>query len=99
MTGSSSTSLWTIYEQGNREYCGIQFPDGMVKNQKLPKPVITPTHKEEEHDRAISPAEIIAEGWMKKTIGNMHPKKHIDLFESRSGNVVQTWSNPRRHKI
>ena len=36
VTGSSSTSLWTIYNKGDREYCGIQFPDGMVKNQKLP---------------------------------------------------------------
>ena len=80
VTGSSSTSLWTIYEEGNREYCGIQFPDGMVKNQKLPKPVITPTTKEEEHDRAISPAEIIAEGWMEKEHWEYASKKAIDLF-------------------
>ena len=80
VTGSSSTSLWTIYEEGNREYCGIQFPDGMVKNQKLPKPVITPTTKEEEHDRAISPAEIIAEGWMEKEHWKYASKKAIELF-------------------
>ena len=80
VTGSSSTSLWTIYEEGNREYCGIQFPDGMVKNQKLPKPVITPTTKEEEHDRAISPDEIIAEGWMEKDHWEYASQKALDLF-------------------
>ena len=80
VTGSSSTSLWTIYEEGNREYCGIQFPDGMVKNQKLPKPVITPTTKEEEHDRAISPTEIVAEGWMEKEQWEYASQKALDLF-------------------
>jgi phosphoribosylaminoimidazole-succinocarboxamide synthase len=80
VTGSSSTSLWTIYDKGDREYCGIQFPDGMVKNQKLPKPVITPTTKEEEHDRAISPDEIIAEGWMEKDHWEYASQKAIDLF-------------------
>ena len=80
VTGSSSTSLWTIYDKGYREYCGIQFPDGMVKNQKLPKPVITPTTKEEEHDRAISPDEIIAEGWMEKDHWEYASQKAIDLF-------------------
>ena len=80
VTGSSSTSLWTIYEEGNREYCGIQFPDGMVKNQKLPKPIITPTTKEEEHDRAISPAEIVTEGWMEKDHWEYASKKALDLF-------------------
>ena len=80
VTGSSSTSLWTIYEKGNREYCGIQFPDDMVKNQKLPKPVITPTTKEEEHDRAISPDEIVAEGWIEKDHWEYASKKALDLF-------------------
>jgi phosphoribosylaminoimidazole-succinocarboxamide synthase len=99
VTGSSSTSLWTIYEEGNREYCGIQFPDGMVKNQKLPKPVITPTTKEEEHDRAISPAEIIAEGWMEKEHWEYASKKAIDLFVPWAGNIIQTWTHPRRYEI
>ena len=80
MTGSSSTSLWTIYDKGKREYCGIKFPDGMVKNQKLPKPIITPTTKEEGHDRPISPAEIVAEGWMEKEHWEYASKKAIDLF-------------------
>lgn len=80
VTGSSSTSLWTIYNKGDREYCGIQFPDGMKKNQKLPEPVITPTTKEEDHDRPISPAEIISEGWMKKEDWEYASQKALALF-------------------
>ena len=26
ITGSSATSLWTVYNKGDREYCGLSFP-------------------------------------------------------------------------
>ena len=54
LTGSTSTSLWTHYNKGGRDYCGNPLADGMVKNQKLPKNIVTPTTKEKEHDRPIS---------------------------------------------
>ncbi len=66
ITGTTDTSLWTQYNSGVRNYCGIEFPEGLKKNQKLATPVITPTTKEEHHDRPISPKEIIEEGWMSK---------------------------------
>jgi phosphoribosylaminoimidazole-succinocarboxamide synthase len=64
ITGSTSTSLWTVYQKGAREYCGLSFPEGLRKNQRLAAPVLTPTTKETEHDRPISPKEIVTEGWM-----------------------------------
>lgn len=64
ITGTTSTSLWTQYNQGVREYCGTVFPEGLRKNQQLDEPVLTPTTKEKLHDRPISANEIIAEGWM-----------------------------------
>jgi phosphoribosylaminoimidazole-succinocarboxamide synthase len=64
ISGSTSTSLWTQYNNGVRNYCGVDFPDGMRKNQKLATPVLTPTTKEVEHDRPISPKDIVAEGWL-----------------------------------
>ncbi|KTD23745.1 phosphoribosylamidoimidazole-succinocarboxamide synthase [Legionella lansingensis] len=64
ITGTTSTSLWTQYNQGVREYCGVTFPEGLKKNQKLSQAVLTPTTKEKIHDRPISPSEIIAEQWM-----------------------------------
>jgi len=66
MTGSSSTSIWTQYKEGTRKYCGVSLPEGITKNQKFPQPILTPTTKEEAHDRPISPQEIVDEGWMKK---------------------------------
>jgi phosphoribosylaminoimidazole-succinocarboxamide synthase len=47
ITGSTRTSLWTHYNNGERIYCGIKFPDGLKKNQKLERPVITPTTKDD----------------------------------------------------
>jgi len=64
MTGSTDTSIWKNYSKGVRNYCGHKLPEGMVKNQKLAKNILTPTTKEEEHDRPISAEEIIAEKWM-----------------------------------
>lgn len=64
ISGTTSTSLWTQYQNGVREYCGITFPEGLKKNQKLEQPVLTPTTKEKIHDRPIAPAEIVSEGWM-----------------------------------
>ncbi len=80
VTGSSSTSLWTIYNRGDREYCGIQFPDGLVKNQALDAPVLTPTTKEEDHDRPISAKNIIAEGWMTQEHWEVASQKALELF-------------------
>jgi phosphoribosylaminoimidazole-succinocarboxamide synthase len=64
ITGTTSTSLWTQYQKGIRRYCGIEFPNDLRKNQRLAVPVLTPTTKDKDHDRPISPAEIISEGWM-----------------------------------
>jgi hypothetical protein len=47
LPGSTDTSLWTHYKNGARSYCGNDFPDGMRKNQRLERNVITPTTKVE----------------------------------------------------
>jgi phosphoribosylaminoimidazole-succinocarboxamide synthase len=64
VTGTTSTALWTVYKNGAREYCGNALPEGLVKNQRLPAAIITPTTKEAQHDRPIAPREIVSEGWM-----------------------------------
>jgi len=63
ITGNTETSLWTHYKNGSRNYCGVVFPDGLVKNQKLEYPVVTPTTKDE-NDRPITPEEIVSGGFM-----------------------------------
>ena len=64
ITGSTNTSLWRVYQSGQRDYSGNDLPDGLMKNQKLPTNYLTPTTKEEDHDRPISPDEIVSENWM-----------------------------------
>ena len=58
---------WREYKSGKRSLCGIVLPDGMIENQKFPKPIITPTTKASEgHDEDISKEEIIAQGLVSK---------------------------------
>jgi phosphoribosylaminoimidazole-succinocarboxamide synthase len=64
MTGSTSTSIWKNYQNGVRTYCGHNLPEDMKKNQKLWENILTPTTKEEDHDRPISVEEIVKEKWM-----------------------------------
>lgn len=64
LTGVTDTSIWTRYGNGERQFGDLQLPDGMKKNQKLATPVFDPTTKEETHDRALTPEEMIAEGFV-----------------------------------
>ena len=80
ITGSTSTALWTVYNKGEREYCGNSLPEGLIKNQKLDSIMLTPTTKEVEHDRPISPDEIIDESWMSKEDWEYCSQKALELF-------------------
>jgi phosphoribosylaminoimidazole-succinocarboxamide synthase len=62
ITGVTKTSAWMNYAAGARVICGNTLPDGLKKDQKLERPILTPTTKHEAHDRNISHAEAIAEG-------------------------------------
>ena len=80
ITGSTSTSLWTVYNKDNRTYCGNDLPEGLVKNQKLTANMLTPTTKEEHHDRPIAPDEIVSEGWMTQEDWDYCSQKALELF-------------------
>lgn len=64
VTGSTSTSIWTHYASGERTFCGHVLPDGLKKNQRLPKPILTPATKapKGEHDVSGSREDILATG-------------------------------------
>ena len=54
---------WREYRSGKRTLSGVPMPEGMVQNQKFPKPIITPATKAEEgHDLDISREEILETG-------------------------------------
>jgi phosphoribosylaminoimidazole-succinocarboxamide synthase len=64
ITGVTKTSLWYLYEQGDRRPYGIPLPDGLRKNDPLPAPIITPTTKAEKggHDERLTRDEVLARG-------------------------------------
>jgi phosphoribosylaminoimidazole-succinocarboxamide synthase len=64
LAGSTSTSILTLYQAGQREMYGVRLPDGMVSNQALPGPILTPTNKaaQGDHDAPLSPAQILEQG-------------------------------------
>ncbi|MEJ6979914.1 phosphoribosylaminoimidazolesuccinocarboxamide synthase [Pedobacter sp. P351] len=54
---------WREYSAGKREVCGVNLPEGLKENDKLPEPIITPTTKASVgHDEDISREEIISKG-------------------------------------
>lgn len=66
ITGVTGTSLWTHYSAGKRDFGNFQLPDGMKKNQRLLRPVFTPSTKDDAHDRTLSPQEVVNEGIMSR---------------------------------
>jgi len=38
-------SMWRAYARGEREFCGIQLPEGLQRDQRLPKLLVTPSTK------------------------------------------------------
>lgn len=82
ITGVTGTSIWGSYNSGERMIYGIKFPDGLKKNQKLPKPVITPTTKEETgHDQRLTEKNIIDRKIVSSAIWKQMKKVSLDLFE------------------
>jgi phosphoribosylaminoimidazole-succinocarboxamide synthase len=64
ITGSTSTSMWTHYAAGTRTFCGHDLPEGLRKNQRLERPILTPATKAPlgQHDVSSSRDEILAKG-------------------------------------
>ena len=64
LTGVTSTSVWKHYEKGERNFCGNVLPDGMKKDQKFEKPILTPSTKAEHgsHDESVSREQILERG-------------------------------------
>ncbi|KAL2934429.1 Phosphoribosylaminoimidazole-succinocarboxamide synthase chloroplastic, partial [Bienertia sinuspersici] len=81
VTGSTDTSLWTVYKNGVRNYCGNALPDGLVKNQRLERNILTPTTKAVDHDVPIAPLEIIEQGLMTKADFDEVSSKALSLFD------------------
>lgn len=64
LTGSTSTSIWPMYQRGERVVYGNRLPDGMVKNQPLAETIITPSTKGmgDVHDVPTTADDLLAKG-------------------------------------
>ncbi|MCW1949388.1 MAG: phosphoribosylaminoimidazolesuccinocarboxamide synthase [Candidatus Shapirobacteria bacterium] len=83
ITGVTNTSLWTAYKDGKREFCGNSLPEGLVKNQKLPQPIVTPsTHGAPgTHDVNLSKKEIVEQGIVSPEIYFQMETAALKLFQ------------------
>ena len=81
LTGSTKTSSWYAYNNLDRVICGIEMPEGMVKNQKFDAPIITPTTKPETgHDEALSRDEIFERGLVPEEIYTQAEAYALKMF-------------------
>lgn len=83
ITGTTDTSIWTMYNTGTRDVYGHTLPEGLRKNDKLPGTIITPTTKGEAgaHDHPITTSEIVAEGLLTQAQWDEAARKSLALFE------------------
>merc|ERR1711937_1042594 len=52
-------SMAAAYEKGDRSFCGLSVPDGLIRFQKFDTPLFTPTTKAEVgHDENMTEAEV-----------------------------------------
>ena len=82
LTGSTDTSIWTMYKAGKRSMYGESFPDGLTKNDRLPQTILTPTTKAAVggHDAPITPAEIVAQGLLTQAQWDELARLSLALF-------------------
>jgi phosphoribosylaminoimidazole-succinocarboxamide synthase len=80
LTGVTDTAAWTRYAAGERRFGGTMLPDGLRKNQKLPQPFFDPTTKEAAHDRALTPEQMIAEGFITGSLFERVKETALALF-------------------
>jgi phosphoribosylaminoimidazole-succinocarboxamide synthase len=64
LTGVTSTSIWSHYQRGLRQFCGHDLSNGMRKNQRLDRALLTPSTKavKGEHDQSVSRAQVLEMG-------------------------------------
>lgn len=79
--GYLAGSAWREYKAGARSICGVELPDGLRENQKLPHPILTPTTKADAgHDENISREEIIAHGIVSPEVYEQVERYALALF-------------------
>lgn len=77
--GYLTGSMWRGYEKGEREFSGVEVPDGMTRHQAFETPLLTPTTKDKD-DTAIDEKGIIERGLVSEAIYQQMKTKALELF-------------------
>ena len=69
LAGGTATSILTLYQAGQRTMYGLDLPDGLRPNERLPQPVLTPTSKAFDggHDEPLSATDILSSGLLSRS--------------------------------
>lgn len=79
--GYIAGSAWRAYRDGERSICGIELPEGLHENDRLPQPIITPTTKADQgHDENISAEDIIKKNLVSADDWKTIEKYALQLF-------------------
>jgi len=85
ISGVTGTSIWYSYERGERIIYGLKFPDGLKKNQKLFKPILTPTTHPlvgaKGHDERLTREQIISKKIVSEKLYKQMEKTALALFK------------------
>ena len=84
ISGVTKTSIWYSYEKGERVIYGLKLPDGLKKNQQLPRPIITPTTHGGVvggHDERLTGKDIVENGIVNKKLYEQMEKVSLALFD------------------
>ncbi len=80
MTGTTSTSIWQLYQQGERRFFETTLPDGLQKNTALPQAILTPSTKAEDHDEPLTTERLAALGGITPDQWTFIAEKALALF-------------------
>ncbi len=86
--GYLTGSMWRGYQNGKRNFSGVEVGDGLTKNQKFGSPIVTPTTKEDS-DREITPEDIVKEGWIDGDTYKKMEEAALKLFARGSEHLLE----------
>lgn len=72
-------SMWRGYAKGQRNFCGVEVPDGLAKHDQFPSPILTPTTKDK-YDSEITPDKIVETGLIDADTYQLMADKALELF-------------------
>lgn len=87
ITGTTNTALWTLYQQGERRFFETTLPEGLYKNAKLDRPILTPTTKEAQHDVPLAQEDMANIPGLTPAMWDRIASIALQLFDFASSNL------------